>query len=503
MTKLGFDNEKYLKLQSEHIKERISHFDNKLYLEFGGKLLDDMHASRVLPGFHSDSKLQMLLQFSDQVEMVMVVSAEDIEHSKIREDLGITYDLDVLRLVDEYRSRGLFVSSVVITKYSDSRSIRHFEEQLQERQIQVYHHFFIQGYPSNVEVVISEDGYGKNDFIQTTRPLIIVTAPGPGSGKMSVCLSQLYHEHKRGVNAGYAKFETFPIWNLPLKHPVNIAYEAATADLKDVNMIDPFHLEAYGETAVNYNRDIDAFPVLSRILTAITGSKEGYKSPTDMGVNRAGFAIINDEACREAAKQEIVRRYLIAECSYRKGAIDASTLERCKLLMEEVGATRYDRPAVAAAEEYAEIKRVQNPDRYENVVVSAMQLPDGSIVTGRSSRRMVATAAMVLNAIKKLAGIQDDMLIISPTIFESMSSTKSNVLHDKTSLNLEEVIMALTLTKMTNPFAELALKEIPQLNGCIAHCTAILSEKDEQAVKALGIDITSNPEFSNNNLYSI
>ena len=312
----------------------------------------------------------------------------------------------------------------------------------------------------------------------------------------------MYHEYSRGRKARYAKFETFPIWNLPLKHPVNIAYEAATADLKDKNMIDPFHLEAYGETAVNYNRDVDAFPVLRRILHKITGSDEGYKSPTDMGVNRCGFAITDDEVCREAAKQEIVRRYLIAECSYRKGNIDAATLERCNLLMEEVGATRYDRPVVKAAEDYVEVKRAEDPERYENVVVSAIQLPDGSIVTGRSSRRMVATAAMVLNAIKRLAGIQDDMLIISPTIFESMAKTKVGVFHDKSSLNLEEVIMALTLTRLTNPFAELALREIPNLNGCIAHCTAILSDKDEQALKSLGIDITSNPEFSNNNLYS-
>jgi uncharacterized protein (UPF0371 family) len=374
---------------------------------------------------------------------------------------------------------------------------------LERRGIRTYKHMFTKGYPTDVDTIVSESGYGANPYIEVSKPLIVVTGPGGGSGKLATSLSQVYHEYKRGRKARYAKFETFPIWNLPLKHPVNIAYEAATADLKDFNMIDPFHLEAYGETAVNYNRDVDAFPVLRRILHAITGSDEGYKSPTDMGVNRCGFAITDDEACREAAIQEIIRRYLIAECSYRKGTIDASTLERCKLLMEEVGASRYDRPAVAAAEEYAEIKRAQNPQRYENVVVSAMQLPDGSIVTGRSSRRMVATAAMVLNAIKKLAGIQDDMLIISPTIFESMSSTKSGILHEKTSLNLEEIIMALTLTKLTNPFAELALKEIPNLNGCVAHCTAILSDKDERAVKALGIDITSNPEFSNNNLYSL
>ena len=502
MNKIGFDNDKYLDMQSKHIKERISEFGGKLYLEFGGKLFDDYHASRVLPGFKPDSKITMLKQLKDQTESVIAIKAGDIEKNKVRGDIGITYDMDVLRLIDAFTNNGLFVGSVVLTQFKEQPSAVAYEKKLKALGLKVYRHYPIEGYPSDIPKIVSDEGFGRNDYIETTRPLVVVTAPGPGSGKMATCLSQLYHEQKRGVKAGYAKFETFPIWNLPLKHPVNIAYEAATADLKDFNMIDPFHLNAYGEVAVNYNRDVDAFPVLKRILHAITGSDEGYKSPTDMGVNRCGFAIIDDEACREASRQEIVRRYLIAECQYRKGNIDASTLERCKLLMEEVGATRYDRSVVAAAEEYVEVKKAQDPDRYENVVVSAIELPDGSIVTGRSSKRMVATAAMVLNAIKKLAGIQDEMLIISPTIFESMTNTKVRVFHDKSSLNLEEVIMALTLTKLTNPFAELALREIPHLNGCIAHCTAILSDKDEQALKSLGIDITSNPEFSNNNLYS-
>ena len=458
---------------------------------------------RVLPGFDENAKIKLLQRMGDQAEIIICIYAGDIVKSKTRQDFGITYDLEVMRLIDEFRSYDLSVNSVVVTRYEDAPSVNQFMAKLERRGIRTYKHMFTKGYPTDVDTIVSEAGYGANPYIEVSKPLIVVTGPGGGSGKLATSLSQVYHEYKRGRKARYAKFETFPIWNLPLKHPVNIAYEAATADLKDFNMIDPFHLDAYGQTAVNYNRDVDAFPVLRRILHAITGSDDGYKSPTDMGVNRCGFAITDDEVCREAAKQEIIRRYLIAECSYRKGTIEASTLERCKLLMEEVGASRYDRPAVAAAEEYAEIKRAQNPQRYENVVVSAMQLPDGSIVTGRSSRRMVATAAMVLNAIKKLAGIQDDMLIISPTIFESMSSTKSGILHDKTSLNLEEIIMALTLTKLTNPFAELELKEIPNLNGCVAHCTAILSDKDERAVKALGIDITSNPEFSNNNLYSV
>ncbi|MBQ3370383.1 MAG: DUF1846 domain-containing protein [Mogibacterium sp.] len=503
MYKEGFSAEQYIEEQSKYILERISSGEGRLYLEFGGKLVEDKHAMRVLPGFDENAKIKLLQRMSDQAEIIICIYAGDIIKSKTRQDFGITYDLEVMRLIDAFRSYDLSVNSVVVTRYEDAPSVNQFMAKLERRGVRTYKHMFTKGYPTDVDTIVSEAGYGANPYIEVSKPLIVVTGPGGGSGKLATSLSQVYHEYKRGRKARYAKFETFPIWNLPLKHPVNIAYEAATADLKDFNMIDPFHLDAYGQTAVNYNRDVDAFPVLRRILHAITGSDDGYKSPTDMGVNRCGFAITDDEVCREAAIQEIIRRYLIAECSYRKGTIEASTLERCKLLMEEVGASRYDRPVVAAAEEYADIKRAQNPERYENVVVSAMQLPDGTIVTGRSSRRMVATAAMVLNAIKKLAGIQDDMLIISPPIFESMSSTKASILHDKTSLNLEEVIMALTLTKLINPFAELALKEIPNLNGCIAHCTAILSDKDERAVRALGIDITSNPEFSNNNLYSV
>ena len=474
MRKEGFSAEQYIEQQSKYILERIESGEGRLYLEFGGKLVGDKHAMRVLPGFDENAKIKLLQRMGEQAEIIICIYAGDIVKSKTRQDFGITYDLEVMRLIDEFRSYDLSVNSVVVTRYEDAPSVNQFMAKLERRGIRTYKHMFTKGYPTDVDTIVSEAGYGANPYIEVSKPLIVVTGPGGGSGKLATSLSQVYHEYKRGRKARYAKFETFPIWNLPLKHPVNIAYEAATADLKDFNMIDPFHLDAYGETAVNYNRDVDAFPVLRRILHAITGSDDGYKSPTDMGVNRCGFAITDDAVCREAARQEIIRRYLIAECSYRKGTIDAATLERCKLLMEEVGASRY-----------------------------AMQLPDGSIVTGRSSRRMVATAAMVLNAIKKLAGIQNDMLIISPTIFESMSSTKSGILHDKTSLNLEEVIMALTLTKLTNPFADLALKEIPNLNGCVAHCTAILSDKDERAVKALGIDITSNPEFSNNNLYSV
>lgn len=502
MDKMGFSAEKYMEEQTKYIRERIEQGEGRLYLEFGGKLVQDKHAKRVLPGFDENAKIKLLQNMKDQAEIIICIYAGDIIKSKTRQDFGITYDLEVMRLIDAFRSYDLEVNSVVVTRYEDAPSVNQFIAKLERRGIRTYKHMFTKGYPTDVDTIVSEEGYGANPYIEVSKPLVCVTGPGGGSGKLATSLSQVYHEYKRGKKARYAKFETFPIWNLPLKHPVNIAYEAATADLKDVNMIDSFHLEAYGETAVNYNRDIDAFPVVRRILHAITGNDDGYKSPTDMGVNRAGFGIVDDEVCREAAKQEIIRRYLIAECSYRKGTIDASVLERCKLLMEEVDATKYDRPAVAAAEEYAEVKKAQNPERYENVVVAAMQLSDGSIITGRSSRRMVATAAMVLNALKHLAGIQDDMMIISPKIFESMANTKTGIFHDKSSLNLEEVIMALTLTKLTNPFAELALKEIPNLEGCVAHCTAILSEKDEQLLKALGIDITTNPEFSNNNLYS-
>ena len=502
MKKIGFSAEKYIEEQSKYILERIESGEGRLYLEFGGKLVQDKHAMRVLPGFDENAKIKLLQKMKDQAEIIICIYAGDIIKSKTRQDFGITYDLEVLRLIDAFRSYDLEVNSVVVTRYEDAPSVNQFIAKLERRGIKTYIHHFTKGYPTDVDTIVSEEGYGANPYIEVTKPLVCVTGPGGGSGKLATSLSQVYHEYKRGNKARYAKFETFPVWNLPLKHPVNIAYEAATADLKDVNIIDPFHLEAYGETAVNYNRDIDAFPVVRRILTAITGSDDGYKSPTDMGVNRVGFGIIDDEACREASIQEIIRRTLIAECSYRKGTIDEATLERCKLLMEEVGATRYDRPAVKEAEAYVDVKKEQNPERYENVVVAAMELPDGTIITGRSSRRMVATAAMVLNGLKHLAGIQDDMALISPTIFDTMASTKADVFRDKTSLNLEEVVMALTLTKLTNPFAELALREIPNLNGCVAHCTAILSEKDEQSLKALGIDITSNAEFSNNNLYS-
>ena len=483
--KTGFDNDKYLKLQSEKIKERISRFDNKLYMEFGGKLFDDLHASRVLPGFHSDSKLQMLLKFADQVEMVMVVSAEDIEHSKIREDLGITYDLDVLRLVQEYRDRGLYVSSVVITKYSDSRSVRHFEARLSDKDLKVYHHYFIQGYPNNVEVVISEDGYGKNDFVQTTRPLIVVTAPGPGSGKMSVCLSQLYHEHKRGLNAGYAKFETFPIWNLPLEHPVNLAYEAATADLNDINMIDPYHLQAYGETTVNYNRDVEIFPVLKSMFEEIFG-KSPYNSPTDMGVNMAGDCISDDEVCRQAARQEIIRRYFKALAGVADGTKTIEEVNKITRIMKAADLSVNERGVVAASRERAD---------ETNDVCSAIELEDGTIITGKTSELLGPSAACLLKTIRYLAGIPEDATLLSPATIDPIQKLKIQYLGSRNlRLHPEEVLIALSTASVIDQQAARALSQLPKLKGCQFHTTAALSPVDIRTIRRLGLELTYEPK---------
>ena len=501
MHKIGFDNDLYIRKQSQAIRERISQFGNKLYLEFGGKLFDDFHASRVLPGFKPDAKIGLLQEFRDQAEIVCCINAADIGNSKFRADLGITYDMDLLRLMDQLRRMGLYVSSVVITQYKGQPAADAFRKMLEKRGEHAYLHYPIKGYPMDVDLIVSDEGYGKNDFVKTTRPLVVVTAPGPCSGKLATCLSQLYHEYKHGVKAGYAKFETFPIWNIPLKHPVNLAYEAATADLKDVNMIDPFHLEAYGKTTVNYNRDIEAFPVVRTILSKITGSDNVYQSPTDMGVNMAGYGIMDDEAVREASRQEIIRRFMIAKCDYKKGKISEAVLERSELLMKEVGAGEEDRKVVIPAREYAEYKR--NCDKkYVNVVVMAIEMPDGSIVTGRSSRRMVAAGAAVLNAIKKLAGIPDDLYMIAPNVFSSIQSIKGDILHyDRTSLNLEEILTALTISAENNSCAAKAIKMLEKLNGCKAHCTAILSERDEQVLRSMGIDVTCDPEYLTTNLY--
>ena len=490
--KIGFDNDAYLKMQSEHIKERISHFDNKLYLEFGGKLFDDYHASRVLPGFEPDSKLRMLMQLADQAEIVIVISASDIEKNKIRSDLGITYDEDVLRLMDIFRSRGLYVGSVVITQYSGQYSADIFRERLTRLGIRVYTHYIIEGYPSNIPLIVSDEGYGKNDYIETSRPLVVITAPGPGSGKMATCLSQLYHEHKRGIRAGYAKFETFPIWNLPLKHPVNLAYEAATADLNDVNMIDPFHLEAYGMATVNYNRDVEIFPVLNAIFERIFNTSP-YKSPTDMGVNMAGNCIINDEVCREASCQEIIRRYYSTRNDFLEGKLDQNCIYKIELLMKQAGITPQDRLVVPAAMETAE--KTGGP-------AAAIPLEDGSIITGKTSDLLGASAGLLLNALKELAGIPHEIHVISPSAIEPIQSLKTDYLggHNPR-LHTDEVLIALSISAASNPDAKKAMEQLPRLRGCEVHTSVMLSDVDRKTFKKLGVNLTCEPKYESGNLY--
>ncbi len=483
--KVGFDNDKYIRMQSEHIMQRIAKFDNKLYLEFGGKLFDDLHAARVLPGFEADSKLQMLLQLADQAEIVMVVSAEDIEHNKIREDLGITYDTDVLRLVDEYRKKGLYVSSVVITKYAEQRSVQHFEERLKKHDLKVYHHFLIPGYPADVQGVISEEGYGKNDYIETTRPLIVVTAPGPGSGKLSTCLSQLYHEHKHGVNAGYAKFETFPIWNLPLDHPVNLAYEAATADLNDINMIDPYHLKAYGETTVNYNRDVEIFPVVNAMFEEIYGQSP-YKSPTDMGVNMVGNCIVDDEVCKEASRQEIIRRYFKALAGVADNKKEIEEVNKIKLLMSQENLDVTDRKVVKAARERAE---------ETGEVATAIELPDGTIITGKTGDLLGPSAACLIKALKHLARIPKKTMVLSPDSIEPIQKLKTNYLGSRNPrLHPDEFLVALSSNASQDPMAEATLEQLPKLKGCPVHTTAALSAIDRRTFKRLNCDLTYEPK---------
>lgn len=483
--KPGFDNDKYLKMQSTHIMERIAQFDNKLYLEFGGKLFDDFHASRVLPGFAADSKLQMLMQLADQAEIVMVVSAEDIEKNKVREDLGITYDKDVIRLMDEFRNRGLYVGSVVLTKYAKQRSAILFQQRLEKLGIKVYHHYLIPGYPTNVPLIVSEEGYGKNDYIETTRPLVVVTAPGPGSGKMSVCLSQLYHELKHGVRAGYAKYETFPIWNLPLDHPVNLAYEAATADLNDINMIDPYHLKAYGITTVNYNRDVEIYPVLNAIFMKIYGSSP-YASPTDMGVNMAGNCIFDDEACREASRQEIIRRYYQAIVGVADGSRSAEEVNKIQLLMSQENLELTERRVVAAA-----TKRAQET----GAPAVAIELPDGQIITGKTGDLLGPSAAAVMNAIKVLAGIPHDELILSPGSIAPIQALKIQYLGSRNPrLHIDEVLIALSATAANNEAAALALSQLPRLKGCQVHSSVLLSAVDKRMFKKLNCDLTCEPK---------
>ena len=490
--KIGFDNEKYLKMQSEHIRQRIEQFDHKLYLEFGGKLFDDYHASRVLPGFAPDSKLRMLMQLSDQAEIIIVISAKDIEKNKVRGDLGITYDSDVLRLMDSFRDRGMYVGSVVITQYSGQESALLFKNRLENLHINVYIHYNIAGYPSNIPLIVSDEGYGNNEYIKTTRPLVIVTAPGPGSGKMATCLSQLYHEHKRGIHAGYAKFETFPIWNLPLKHPVNLAYEAATADLNDINMIDPFHLEAYGETTVNYNRDVEIFPVLNTIFEKIYG-KSPYKSPTDMGVNMAGNCICDDEVCKEASRQEIVRRYFEALNGILKGTCSEEQAQTLELLMNQAGVAIQDRKVVAAA-----LKRAEETGE----PAAAMELPDGTIITGKTGNLLGASAALLLNVLKHFAGLGHELHIISPEAIEPIQKLKVNYLKSKNPrLHTDEVLIALSTSAATNPDARLALRQLAKLNGCQAHTSVMLSDVDISTFKKLGVQLTCEPVYEDGDVY--
>ena len=482
--KIGFDNDKYLKLQSEHIKERIVSFGDKLYLEFGGKLFDDYHASRVLPGFAPDAKLQMLMQLSGYAEIVIVISATDIEKNKIHGDLGITYDVDVLRLRDEFLTRGLYVGSVVITHYQGQHSAEQFKAKLEKKGIKVYLHYVIEGYPANVPLIVSEKGYGKNDYIETTRPLIVVTAPGPGSGKMATCLSQLYHDRQRGIKAGYAKFETFPIWNIPLKHPINLAYEAATADLNDVNMIDPFHLEAYGETTVNYNRDIEIFPVLNAIFESIYGSNP-YKSPTDMGVNMAGNCIINDDACCKASKMEIIRRYYTTLCRMVRDDASENELLKIELLMKQAKITPADRKVTSAARELAE--ELGTP-------TAAIELPDGQIITSKTSDFLGASAALLLNALKHLAGVDHHIKLIKPEAIEPIQDLKVRYLGGKNPrLHTDEVLIALTLAACSDTNAKRALDQLPRLKGCQVHTSVMLSEVDTKIFKKLGVDLTCEP----------
>ena len=492
--KIGFDNEKYLKMQSEHIRERIGQFDNKLYLEFGGKLFDDYHASRVLPGFEPDSKLRMLMQLSDQAEIVIVISAADIDKNKMRGDLGITYDEDVLRLIDAFTERGLYVGSVCITRYAGQESADHFKKRLEKLGIKVYFHYSIPGYPSNIPLIVSDEGYGKNEYIETTRPLVVITAPGPGSGKMATCLSQLYHEYKRGVAAGYAKFETFPIWNIPLKHPVNLAYEAATADLNDVNMIDPFHLEAYGETTVNYNRDVEIFPVLQAMFEKIMGECP-YKSPTDMGVNMAGNCIVDDEACCEASRQEIIRRYYKSCAALLTGTGTEEEIRKIELLLKQAHASLEDRKVVPAS--LQKEKETEGP-------AAALELTDGRMIFGKTSELLGASSALLLNALKELAGIPHENHVISPEAIRPIQELKTQYLGSKNPrLHTDETLIALSVSAANNPEARKALEQLPSLRGCQAHTSVMLSSVDIWEFRKLGIELTCEPKFEKEKTYLI
>ena len=490
MARQGFDNDQYLKLQSQHIRERIAQFGGKLYLEFGGKLFDDFHASRVLPGFEPDSKIRMLAQMKDSAEVIIAINAADIEKNKVRGDLGITYDSDVLRLIDAFRSMELYVGSVVVTQYSGQPAADAFQARLEQLGVRGYRHYPIAGYPHNIAHIVSDEGFGKNQYIETSRPLVVVTAPGPGSGKLATCLSQVYHEYKRGVMAGYAKFETFPIWNIPLKHPVNLAYEAATADLDDVNMIDPFHLEAYGKTTVNYNRDVEAFPIVQNILGRITGDKEFYRSPTDMGVNMAGYAIFDDEVVRKAATEEIFRRYYTAACDVKQGKATEASLHKIENIMQQLDVNAESRAVVAPALEST------------GMPAGAMVLPDGRIVTGKASDLMSACSATVLNSLKALTGIQDSVLLIRPEVLEPILRLKIDYLGSRSSvLKVDDVLAGLAVSAATEPVAAKAMAALPLLRDCDMHSTQMLHSGDQGTLRKLGLRITMEPKYPGKDLF--
>ena len=488
----GFDNEKYIRLQSENIRKRIDRFGGRLYMELGGKLFDDYHAARVLPGFEPDSKVKMLLQLKEQIEIVIAINVSDIERNKVRGDLGITYDLDVLRLIDAFRATGFLVGSVVLTQYASQPVAITFQQHLEMLGVKVYRHYYIEGYPSNVDYIISDEGFGKNDYIEVQRPLVVVTAPGPVSGKMSVCLSQLYHDYIRGIDAGYAKFETFPVWNLPLRHPVNLAYEAATADLNDVNMIDPFHLETYGKQTTSYNRDIELFPVLSELMSRIMKT-DVYRSPTDMGVNMAGFCIIDEEVVIKAAEQEIIRRYYTALCNRRKGQMLGDEVYKVELIMKQANLSSEDRPVIAAS-----LKKEQETDG----PAVAIELSDGQIITGKDTILLGASSALLLNALKVLAGISDEIHLLSPIVIEPLQNLKVTHLGGSNPrLHTDEVLVALAISAPTNPMAELVLRSLKDLRGCEAHSTVILSQVDENIFRKLGVNLTSEPKYQTKKLY--
>lgn len=498
--KIGFDNDKYLKEQSNYILERVNHYD-KLYLEFGGKLMYDLHAKRVLPGYDENVKVKLLQKLKDEAEIVICVYAGDLERNKMHGDMGVPYHVEVLQLIDTYRSLGLLVNSVVMTRYANQPAATAFINKLKQRNITVYKHQPTKGYPTDVDTIVSPEGYGKNPYIETTRPIVVVTGPGPGSGKLGTCLSQLYHEYQHGKVAGYSKFETFPVWNVPLKHPLNIAYEAATADLKDVNMIDSFHLEAYNQVSVNYNRDLEMYPVVRRIIEKITGTDAMYKSPTDMGVNRIGFGIVDDEVVQNASKQEVIRRYFKAAVEYKNGTADYDTMERCHLLMDELGLKEEDRTCVEPARQYAKQVKEKCTDS-DTAAVIALELPNGNIVTGRGTELMNCTSAMLLNAVKALAGIDDEIYLLSPSVLEPVTKLKKNTLHARYSaLSCEDILMMLSICAVTNPLAEVALSKLAQLSGSQAHATVILGNNDMQTLRKLGIDVTCDPVYPTSDLF--